>query len=221
MRDACGTRPTRRLCVVRADADLFGMPGDRDDRARASSRRWPRRAFAACAIEMQLSPAWTTDWIAPEARRKLRDFGIAPPSGAARESVVDGRRYAVRRAPRRRSCLSPLRFEAHGAARAIRLDGMQGAIPLPRLPRAVRLLQAALMSKCHRLSKFHPLRSRVERETRDAVAITFAVPRRAARRVPLRAGPASHAARRHRRPGRAALVLDLLGGAGGRRCASP
>ncbi len=40
-------------------------------------------------VEMQLSPAWTTDWITPEARRKLRDFGIAPPSGAARESVVD------------------------------------------------------------------------------------------------------------------------------------
>jgi ring-1,2-phenylacetyl-CoA epoxidase subunit PaaD len=40
-------------------------------------------------IEMQLSPAWTTDWIAPEARRKLRDFGIAPPSGAARAATVD------------------------------------------------------------------------------------------------------------------------------------
>ncbi len=40
-------------------------------------------------IEMQLSPAWTTDWITPEARRKLRDFGIAPPSGAARAATVD------------------------------------------------------------------------------------------------------------------------------------
>jgi ring-1,2-phenylacetyl-CoA epoxidase subunit PaaD len=27
----------------------------------------------------RLSPAWTTDWIAPEAKRKLIDFGIAPP----------------------------------------------------------------------------------------------------------------------------------------------
>ena len=27
----------------------------------------------------QLSPAWSTDWIAPEAKERLRGFGIAPP----------------------------------------------------------------------------------------------------------------------------------------------
>jgi ring-1,2-phenylacetyl-CoA epoxidase subunit PaaD len=27
----------------------------------------------------QLSPAWSTDWIAPEAKSRLRAFGIAPP----------------------------------------------------------------------------------------------------------------------------------------------
>ena len=38
------------------------------------------------------------------------------------------------------------------------------------------------------MSKFHPLRvARVERETRDAVAVTFAVPPALARAVPLRA----------------------------------
>lgn len=30
-----------------------------------------------------LSPAWTTDWITAEGRRKLRAFGIAPPSHEA------------------------------------------------------------------------------------------------------------------------------------------
>lgn len=30
-------------------------------------------------IEQRLAPAWTTDWIAPEARQKLKDYGIAPP----------------------------------------------------------------------------------------------------------------------------------------------
>jgi ring-1,2-phenylacetyl-CoA epoxidase subunit PaaD len=30
-------------------------------------------------IETRLAPAWTTDWIAPEAREKLRRYGIAPP----------------------------------------------------------------------------------------------------------------------------------------------
>jgi ring-1,2-phenylacetyl-CoA epoxidase subunit PaaD len=45
-------------------------------------------ALAALGIDVRiktvLAPAWTTDWIAPEARSKLRDFGIAPPQGAAR-----------------------------------------------------------------------------------------------------------------------------------------
>ncbi len=30
-------------------------------------------------VKTVLTPAWTTDWIAPEAREKLRAYGIAPP----------------------------------------------------------------------------------------------------------------------------------------------
>jgi ring-1,2-phenylacetyl-CoA epoxidase subunit PaaD len=37
-----------------------------------------------------LSPAWTTDWIAPEARGKLAAFGIAPPGRAAARVDVAG-----------------------------------------------------------------------------------------------------------------------------------
>lgn len=33
-------------------------------------------------IETRLAPAWTTDWIAPAAREKLRRYGIAPPAAA-------------------------------------------------------------------------------------------------------------------------------------------
>lgn len=32
------------------------------------------------AIRRVLSPAWTTDWITDEGRRKMHDYGIAPPS---------------------------------------------------------------------------------------------------------------------------------------------
>ncbi len=31
------------------------------------------------AVHNILSPAWTTDWISEEGRKKLKDFGIAPP----------------------------------------------------------------------------------------------------------------------------------------------
>jgi len=37
-----------------------------------------------------LSPAWTTDWIAPEAGPKLAAFGIAPPGPAASRVDVTG-----------------------------------------------------------------------------------------------------------------------------------
>ena len=36
-----------------------------------------------CRLRVQLSPAWTTDWITPEARRALRTYGIAPPAAVA------------------------------------------------------------------------------------------------------------------------------------------
>ena len=34
-------------------------------------------------VETQLSPPWTTDWLAPEAAEKLRAYGIAPPGPRA------------------------------------------------------------------------------------------------------------------------------------------
>ena len=41
-----------------------------------------QHGFAA-TVTRQLAPAWTTDWITPEAREKLRTYGIAPPHDAA------------------------------------------------------------------------------------------------------------------------------------------
>ncbi len=38
-------------------------------------------------VRTRLAPAWTTDWIAPEAKEKLRRYGIAPP-GATIETPV-------------------------------------------------------------------------------------------------------------------------------------
>ena len=34
-------------------------------------------------VKTQLAPAWTTDWITPEAKDKLRAYGIAPPHSGA------------------------------------------------------------------------------------------------------------------------------------------
>ena len=42
-------------------------------------------------VKTQLAPAWTTDWITPEAKEKLRAYGIAPPhSGADHDCQIQG-----------------------------------------------------------------------------------------------------------------------------------
>src|SRR5438067_1370199 len=38
-----------------------------------------RHGVTRCRLETRLNPAWTTDWMGEAARRKLRDYGIAPP----------------------------------------------------------------------------------------------------------------------------------------------
>ncbi|WP_242496332.1 1,2-phenylacetyl-CoA epoxidase subunit PaaD [Xylanimonas protaetiae] len=34
-------------------------------------------------VDVVLAPVWTTDWMTDAGKRKLREFGIAPPSGRA------------------------------------------------------------------------------------------------------------------------------------------
>jgi ring-1,2-phenylacetyl-CoA epoxidase subunit PaaD len=40
-------------------------------------------------IETQLSPAWTTDWIVPAARERLRGYGIVPPGQRVATRSID------------------------------------------------------------------------------------------------------------------------------------
>ena len=68
-----------------------------------------RDALADCGIanvhvKTRLAPAWTTDRIAPEAKRRLREFGIAPPHVVAPRIDVTGisplRRFVAVACPR-------------------------------------------------------------------------------------------------------------------------
>ncbi len=38
------------------------------------------KGFRNITIQQQLSPAWTTDWMSEEGKKKLKAFGIAPPN---------------------------------------------------------------------------------------------------------------------------------------------
>ena len=39
-------------------------------------------------VETVFAPAWTTDWIGPDAREKLRAYGIAPPGRAEPQGLI-------------------------------------------------------------------------------------------------------------------------------------
>ncbi len=53
-------------------------------------------------VRTVLAPAWTTDWISDEGRRKLREYGIAPP-GRCGDSANTPAEAVVRFVPRRKA----------------------------------------------------------------------------------------------------------------------
>lgn len=74
-------------------------------------RKLREHGIEKLALKRQLSPAWTTDWIASDAKEKLRAYGIAPPiDGTATEAGAGGVL----------------------AARARRMSGEALSVPCPR-----------------------------------------------------------------------------------------
>ncbi len=54
-------------------------------------------------VRLQRAPAWTTDWISAEGRRKLHDYGIAPP-GPALSWAAGAQPMRFMRRPERVAC---------------------------------------------------------------------------------------------------------------------
>ena len=50
-------------------------------------RALARHGWEGAVVRTVLSPAWTTDWMSDEGRRKLSEFGIAPPGPVAVDFV--------------------------------------------------------------------------------------------------------------------------------------
>jgi ring-1,2-phenylacetyl-CoA epoxidase subunit PaaD len=87
-----GVRCADDACTVTLTPTYSGCPATRviehDVRVAAADV-----ATGALDVVTSLSPAWTTDWIAPEARARLAAFGIAPPHATREAQVV---RFAAR-----------------------------------------------------------------------------------------------------------------------------
>ena len=101
---------------------------------RGAPRAWARRV----RLRNRLAPAWTTDWISLRRGEAAR----------LRHRPARGRRHGrerigltARRSPDR---LPALRLDRHRAHQRVRLHALQGAVPLPGVPGALRLLQVPL-----------------------------------------------------------------------------
>ncbi|MEU1973017.1 1,2-phenylacetyl-CoA epoxidase subunit PaaD [Microbacterium sp. NPDC019599] len=73
----CGDRVT--VVITPTYSGCPAVDAIRDDLILALSAA----GFAEVDVRTTLSPAWTTDWMTEAGRRKLEDFGIAPPTGRA------------------------------------------------------------------------------------------------------------------------------------------
>jgi ring-1,2-phenylacetyl-CoA epoxidase subunit PaaD len=49
-----------------------------------------REGFLNPKVRTVLSPAWTTDWMSEDGRRKLKEYGIAPPLAASSRRALFG-----------------------------------------------------------------------------------------------------------------------------------
>ncbi len=49
-----------------------------------------REGFRRSKVRTVLAPAWTTDWMSEAGRRKLREYGIAPPPAASSRRALFG-----------------------------------------------------------------------------------------------------------------------------------
>jgi ring-1,2-phenylacetyl-CoA epoxidase subunit PaaD len=60
--------------------------------------------FKKIKITQILSPAWTTDWMSEEGKRKLKEYGIAPPNN--KQQVCDEKLFSANEAVQCPQCYS-------------------------------------------------------------------------------------------------------------------
>jgi ring-1,2-phenylacetyl-CoA epoxidase subunit PaaD len=72
--------------VVSLTPTYSGCPAVREIQQDVSGRL-AAAGFGDVEIRTVLSPAWSSDWITPEGRRKLAEAGIAPPGMAPRRNA--------------------------------------------------------------------------------------------------------------------------------------
>ena len=134
LRDVDGRR--RRQRRRHHHADLLRLPGHGRDPRRRRAARCARAGFADVEVRTVLSPGLDHRLDDRRGPADAAEYGIAPPQPA---HAAGGPGAACRCRCAARSAASPDTRELS----PVRLDRVQVAVALPRLPRAVRPLQGA------------------------------------------------------------------------------
>lgn len=79
VRDVCWAVDELRVAITPTYSGCPATQAIADDIAQALRARGIQRL----RLETRLAPPWTTDWISPSGREKLRAYGIAPPAEQA------------------------------------------------------------------------------------------------------------------------------------------
>jgi ring-1,2-phenylacetyl-CoA epoxidase subunit PaaD len=77
--DDGGMVPGVRVTITPTYSGCPAMDAIRDDLKTA----FQAAGYPSVHVELVLAPAWTTDWMSEAGKAKLREYGIAPPSGRA------------------------------------------------------------------------------------------------------------------------------------------
>jgi ring-1,2-phenylacetyl-CoA epoxidase subunit PaaD len=68
-----------RVTITPTYSGCPAMDAIRDDLKKA----FAKEGYKETEVDLVLAPAWTTDWMTDAGKAKLREYGIAPPSGMA------------------------------------------------------------------------------------------------------------------------------------------
>ncbi|MDF2050517.1 1,2-phenylacetyl-CoA epoxidase subunit PaaD [Arthrobacter sp. Cr_A7] len=79
LRDVQVTEDDVRITITPTYSGCPAMDAIRDDLQTA----FAKEGYENVHVDLVLAPAWTTDWMTEEGKAKLREYGIAPPSGKA------------------------------------------------------------------------------------------------------------------------------------------
>lgn len=79
-----GTSPRVRVTITPTYSGCPAMDAIRDDLKAA----FAKEGYTDVEVDLVLAPAWTTNWMTEAGKAKLREYGIAPPTGKAGHGPV-------------------------------------------------------------------------------------------------------------------------------------